>query len=241
MTKEIAKSDTNVLLNIDEEVLDTVFKRLRESFALLSSKPTPRKYISTKQDFDYIKRHYLRNEFNKAYPINNVELISSGAVGKPGNEWWRTHLRVHYIDSTGNKRFHDMESAHRIQYLTVPAPTAQNPKARKKTDEYSDIGNDIKASFVDCYKKLINFATGIGDDVYKYQDEILPPEFEGLLNELIDIADYAEAREAMADGRIGMNNIKVTVRKIINKIDDDTYSKKITEAQDKFINHILGE
>ena len=49
-----------------------------------------------------------------------------------------------------------MCAAHRIQ-------------KKRGTDEFVDIGNDVKASNTDCIKKAFNFYLNICDDVYRNQ------------------------------------------------------------------------
>ena len=67
------------------------------------------------------------------------------------------HGRLKWYDS-GIQRTGDMTAAHRIQ-------------RKRGTDEYVDLGNDIKAANTDCIKKAFNMFMNISDDIYRNQIE----------------------------------------------------------------------
>jgi hypothetical protein len=67
------------------------------------------------------------------------------------------HGRLKWYDS-GIQRTGDMTAAHRIQ-------------RKRGTDEYVDLGNDIKAANTDCMKKAFNMYMNIADDIYRNQVE----------------------------------------------------------------------
>ena len=80
-----------------------------------------------------------------------------------------------------------MCAAHRIQ-------------KKRGTDEFVDIGNDIKASNTDCIKKAFNFYLNICDDVYRNQVDDLTLSDEQK-DKIIEVAGIAgdERRTEIAD------------------------------------------
>ena len=67
-----------------------------------------------------------------------------------------------YIGMEHIKREGMMAAAHAVQYLNDKENKA------KKTDNLSDLGNDVKSANTDTWKKALNFYLNIGDDIYQW-------------------------------------------------------------------------
>jgi hypothetical protein len=96
-----------------------------------------------------------------------------------------------------------MVAAHRIQ-------------KKRGTDEFVDIGNDVKASNTDCLKKALNMYLNIADDVYRNQVVDLDESEKMLINEKMLLAGF-DAKEI---ARIGLN---ITKGKVTQLNVDDLY------------------
>ena len=74
-----------------------------------------------------------------------------------------------------------MVAAHRIQ-------------KKRGTNEFVDIGNDVKAANTDCIKKAFNMYLNIADDVYRNQVEDLSLTDEQANDILVVAGDISEER-----------------------------------------------
>ena len=74
-----------------------------------------------------------------------------------------------------------MVAAHRIQ-------------KKRGTNEFVDIGNDVKAANTDCIKKAFNMYLNIADDVYRNQVEDLSLTDEQANDILVVVGDISEER-----------------------------------------------
>ena len=135
-------------LNIINESL----KLITEKHKKVSSITTPTPYIKKKMGMDYVEYSYMREIADKEYPGWSWTIINTENLG---SEAFVIHGRLKWFDS-GVWREGDMTAAHRIQ-------------KKRGTNEFVDIGNDIKASNTDCIKKAFNMYLNIADDVYRNQ------------------------------------------------------------------------
>jgi hypothetical protein len=102
---------------------------------------------------DYCEISYMKSIAEDEYAPWNWEIINTEVLG---TEAFVVHGRLTYTDAEGVVRIGDMVAAHRIQ-------------KKRGTDEFVDIGNDVKASNTDCLKKALNMYLNIADDVYRNQ------------------------------------------------------------------------
>ena len=135
-------------LNIINESL----KLITEKHKKVSSITTPTPYIKKKMGMDYVEYSYMREIADKEYPGWSWTIINTENLG---SEAFVIHGRLKWFDS-GVWREGDMTAAHRIQ-------------KKRGTDEFVDIGNDVKAANTDCIKKAFNMYLNIADDVYRNQ------------------------------------------------------------------------
>jgi len=105
-------------------------------------------------DMDYVEVGYMKKIADKHYPGWSWEVIKTEFAG---TQAYVVHGRLKWYDS-GIQRTGDMTAAHRIQ-------------RKRGTDEYVDLGNDIKAANTDCMKKAFNMYMNIADDIYRNQVE----------------------------------------------------------------------
>ena len=158
-------------LNIINESL----KLITEKHKKVSSITTPTPYIKKKMGMDYVEYSYMREIADKEYPGWSWTIINTENLG---SEAFVIHGRLKWFDS-GVWREGDMTAAHRIQ-------------KKRGTDEFVDIGNDVKAANTDCIKKAFNMYLNIADDVYRNQVddvELTDDEKEELLLAAGSISD----------------------------------------------------
>ena len=82
-----------------------------------------------------------------------------------------------------------MVAAHRIQ-------------KKRGTNEFVDIGNDVKASNTDCIKKALQMYLNIADDVYRNQVEDLSLTDEQKNNILVVASELGEEKMEQIHGFI---------------------------------------
>ena len=148
--------NTEIVIS-DKEMLkatNSMRKAITTKHKKVSNIPTPKPFIKKKMGLDYVEYSYMREIADKEYPgwswtIQKTEVL--------GSEAYVVHGRLKWYDE-GIWREAVMVAAHRIQKT-------------RGTNEFVDIGNDIKASNTDCIKKAFNMYLNIADDVYRNQVE----------------------------------------------------------------------
>ena len=134
-------------------ISEEVRKQIADKHRKISQTDTPKHFIKKKMGMDYCEISYMKSVAEDEYAPWNWEIIGKEALG---TEAYVIHGRLTYTDANGVVRIGDMVAAHRIQ-------------KKRGTDEFVDIGNDIKASNTDCLKKALNMYLNIADDVYRNQ------------------------------------------------------------------------
>ena len=137
-------------------VSDSIKLAITNKHKSVSRIKTPKPFIKKKMGLDYVEFSYMREIADKEYPgwswtIEKTEVL--------GSEAFVVHGRLTWHDE-GIWRKADMVAAHRIQ-------------KKRGTNEFVDIGNDVKAANTDCIKKAFNMYLNIADDVYRNQVEDL--------------------------------------------------------------------
>ena len=133
----------------------------------------------------------------------NWEIIGEEMLG---TEAYKVHGRLTYTDALGAVRIGDMVAAHRIQ-------------KKRGTNEFVDIGNDVKAANTDCMKKAFNMYLNIADDVYRNQIEDLELS-ESEKNDILEIAAkcsagrLAEITKLINNGTLHTENYKSSYAKL---------------------------
>ena len=127
---------------------------IRDKHKEISFTDTPKYYVKEKQGFDYVDEGYMRHVLNQNYPIWNWEIIKYELLG---SEWIAVQGRLTIYDN-GISRKYDSISSHRIQ-------------KKRDSEEFVDIGNDMKAANTDAFKVAVNRLCNVSDDVYRKRIE----------------------------------------------------------------------
>ena len=147
----------NELATINEtsmDKIDKILESITDKHDFVSDIRTPRAYVKKKMDMDYVEIGYMKSMAEKHYPGWSWEVIKTEFAG---TQAYVVHGRLKWYDN-GIQRTGDMTAAHRIQ-------------RKRGTDEYVDLGNDIKAANTDCMKIAFNMYMNISDDIYRNQVE----------------------------------------------------------------------
>ena len=127
---------------------------IRDKHKEISFTDTPKYYVKEKQGFDYVDEGYMRHVLNQFYPVWNWEIIKYELLG---SEWVAVQGRLTVHDNGINRKY-DSISSHRIQ-------------KKRGSDEFLDIGNDMKAANSDAFKVAVNRLCNVSDDVYRKRIE----------------------------------------------------------------------
>ena len=127
---------------------------IRDKHKEISFTDTPKYYVKEKQGFDYVDEGYMRHVLNQFYPAWNWEIIKYELLG---SEWIAVQGRLTIHDNGINRKY-DSISSHRIQ-------------KKRGSDEFVDIGNDMKAANSDAFKVAVNRLCNVSDDVYRKRIE----------------------------------------------------------------------
>lgn len=145
----------------------TDFNSTVELLEYLSGLKTPREFVETKGNVEYVKVEYMKYILNKFFRPWNWIILKPETIyidEKPSYE--KVHGKLTYTDLEGNTVSVDMVAAHRVQY--------------NKDSNLVDPGNDTKAANTDCFKKACNFGLNIADDIYRAQTKIERRQYEEL-------------------------------------------------------------
>jgi hypothetical protein len=202
----MAKSSNNgELMVVDKQMLDAVNKvrkSITKKHKSVSNISTPKPFVKKKMGLDYVEYSYMREVADKEYPGWGWTIIKTETLG---SEAYVVHGRLKWYDE-GIWREGDMTAAHRIQ-------------KKRGTDEFVDIGNDIKSANTDCIKKAFNFYLNIADDVYRNQVEDMTLS-DDQINTLIESAAkvskdrLSEVTELINDQTIHRANYKASMAKL---------------------------
>ena len=188
---------------------DIIRKAITEKHKKVSDMSTPKPFIKKKMGMDYVEYSYMREIADKEYPgwswtIQKTEVLGSEAYVVQG--------RLKWYDE-GIWREADMVAAHRIQ-------------KKRGTNEFVDIGNDVKSSNTDCIKKAFNMYLNIADDVYRNQVDDMELSDEQKNDILLVAAEISEERlsqihELIKDQTIHTANFKASYAKLQREVDND--------------------
>ena len=149
------KQNTPVITSVDNlEVINGIRLMITDKHKKVSRIKTPKPYIKKKMGMEYVEYDYMRSVADKEFPGWSWEVVSTEVLG---SEAYVVVGRLKFYDE-GIWRVGDVTAAHRIQ-------------KKRGTNEFVDIGNDIKAANTDAIKKAFNMYMNIADDVYKNQIE----------------------------------------------------------------------
>ena len=156
---------------------DDITTRITEHHKVVSNLDTPRFFVKNKMGVDYVEYSYMRDIADKYYPGWSWHILKSEALGSSS---YVVHGRLRWYDN-GIWREGDAVAAHRIQ-------------KKRGSDEFVDIGNDIKAANTDAIKKALNMFLNIADDVYRNRVEDLSLT-EEQIESIMTAQEYIEEEE----------------------------------------------
>ena len=187
--------ETAIAHTWDTETTKTIEKTLRAKHRYISSAETPKSMVKTRADgFDYVEEGYMRNLLNDHYPVWSWEIIKYELLG---SAWAVVHGRLKILDGTTTRTF-DGISAHRIQ-------------TKRDSDEFVDIGNDMKSANSDALKLAMNRLCNIADDVYRKAyvlSEKQEEELNSLMSALDDVDTRSQFEERLKSGELNATNYK---------------------------------
>ena len=135
-------------------VTSDVFDTIRNLHEKVSMEDTPKSQVKKKFGLDYVEVGYMKKMADKYYPGWSWTIIKTETLG---SEAFMVHGRLRWFEG-GIWRKGDMTAAHRIQ-------------KKRGSEEFVDVGNDIKSANTDCIKKAFNMYLNIADDVYRNRVE----------------------------------------------------------------------
>ena len=149
----MAKKDNKIAVLNESSIQNIESRKQHHGYhKTVSNMSTPKKYIEQKMGLDYVRYGYMRDLADKFYPGWSWTIIKCAALG---SEAYEVHGRLKWFDN-GIWREGDCVAAHRIQ-------------KKRGTDEFVDVGNDLKAANTDTIKKAFNMYMNIADDIYRNQ------------------------------------------------------------------------
>mgnify|MGYP003964132997 FL=1 len=192
---ELAIIENGALTNINKAL-----KNITKQHKKVSGIATPKAFIKQKMGMDYVEYSVMRDIADKEYPGWSWTVIKTEFAG---TEAYVIHGRLKWFDN-GVWREGDATAAHRVQ-------------KKRGTNDYVDLGNDIKAANTDCIKKAFNMYMNICDDVYRNQVE--DPELtDKQKNNILESAKIAgrdtEVMEKVESGVINAFNYKASMAKL---------------------------
>jgi len=205
-------SNNNELIVVDQKMLeatDTIRLAITEKHKKVSRIKTPKPFIKKKMGLDYVEFSYMRDVADKEFPgwswtIEKTEVLGSEAFVVQGRLSW-------YDEGIWRKA--DMVAAHRIQ-------------KKRGTNEFVDIGNDVKASNTDCIKKAFNMYLNIADDVYRNQVDDMELSDEQKNDILLVASEINQERmsqihELIKDQTIHTANYKASYAKLKREVENE--------------------
>tara|TARA_R110000824_G_scaffold77097_9_gene195150 strand:+ start:1758 stop:2354 length:597 start_codon:yes stop_codon:yes gene_type:complete len=171
----------------------------------VSNIDTPKYFIKSKMGVDYVEYSYMRHVADKHFPGWSWHIIKSEALGGAS---YVVQGRLRWFDN-GIWREGDAVAAHRIQ-------------KKRGSDEFVDIGNDIKAANTDTIKKALNMYMNIADDVYRNRVEDLTLTAEQI-DTILHTAEFItdeETKEKIKNSLERGEIYKTDYKRVINHIDN---------------------
>ena len=176
--------------------------RLTEHHKKVSEIKTPKPFVKQKMGMDYVEYSYMREVADREYPGWSWTVVKTEFAG---TEAYVVHGRLKWFDN-GVWRKGDSTAAHRVQ-------------KKRGSNDYVDLGNDIKAANTDCIKKAFNMYMNIADDVYRNQvedTELTVDQCNELISLARDISDEegAKIKSLLEEGTIHGLNYKGSYDKL---------------------------
>ena len=195
MNTEIALIENGALTDI-KKALKVITKHHKKVSAL----KTPKAFIKQKMGMDYVEYSVMRDIADNEYPGWSWTVVKTEFAG---TEAYVVHGRLKWFDN-GVWREGDVTASHRIQ-------------KKRGTDEYVDLGNDIKAANTDCIKKAFNMYMNICDDVYRNQVEdpiLTDKQKKDIADAALKVDMHDKVMKQVEDGDLNAMNFKASMAKL---------------------------
>ena len=184
------------------EVINGIRLMITDKHKRVSNIKTPKPFIKKKMGMEYVEVSYMREVADKEFPGWSWTVINTEVLG---SEAFVVHGRLKWYDE-GIWREGDMTAAHRIQ-------------KKRGTNEFVDIGNDVKSANTDCIKKAFNMYMNIADDVYRNQiedTELSKEQKKALLEaaKAISTEKYDQVSTLIEEGDIYGGNYRSSLAKL---------------------------
>ena len=191
------------LINGENNEVKEALTEVTNQHSKISDMKTPKAFVRKVMGLDYVEIGYMKAIADKEFPGWSWEIINSEALGSAA---YVVHGRLKWYDN-GVMRIGDMVAAHRIQIK------------KGSSNEFVNVGNDIKSANTDCMKKALNMYMNIADDIYKNQFE--DPELTTIqIDQLRVYADEISQskletiNKLIEDGIINNSNYKGSLAKL---------------------------
>ena len=195
------------------ESIELVRKAITDKHKNVSNIKTPKPFIKKKMGMEYVEYSYMREIADKEFPGWSWKVVSTEVLG---SEAYVVHGRLKFYDE-GIWRECDVTASHRIQ-------------KQRGTNDFVDIGNDVKAANTDAIKKAFNMYMNIADDVYRNQvDDLELSDLEKsdilVLASEINEEKLEQIKELIEDDTINTANYKASFAKLEREVKEQKESK----------------
>ena len=195
------------------ESIEQVRKSITDKHKQVSNIKTPKPFIKKKMGMEYVEYSYMREIADKEFPGWSWKVVNTEVLG---SEAYVVHGRLKFYDE-GIWRECDVTASHRIQ-------------KQRGTNDFVDIGNDVKAANTDAIKKAFNMYMNIADDVYRNQvDDLELSDLEKsdilVLASEISEEKLEQIKELIEDDTINTANYKASFAKLEREVKEQKESK----------------
>ena len=195
------------------ESIELVRKAITDKHKNVSNIKTPKPFIKKKMGMEYVEYSYMREIADKEFPGWSWKVVNTEVLG---SEAYVVHGRLKFYDE-GIWRECDVTASHRIQ-------------KQRGTNDFVDIGNDVKAANTDAIKKAFNMYMNIADDVYRNQvDDLELSDLEKsdilVLASEISEEKLEQIKKLIEDDTINTANYKASFAKLEREVKEQKESK----------------
>ena len=204
----------NDIIQIENlESIELVRKAITDKHKNVSNIKTPKPFIKKKMGMEYVEYSYMREIADKEFPGWSWKVVNTEVLG---SEAYVVHGRLKFYDE-GIWRECDVTASHRIQ-------------KQRGTNDFVDIGNDVKAANTDAIKKAFNMYMNIADDVYRNQvDDLELSDLEKsdilVLASEISEEKLEQIKKLIEDDTINTANYKASFAKLEREVKEQKESK----------------
>ena len=196
------------------EGIEQVRKAITDKHKQVSNIKTPKPFIKKKMGMEYVEYSYMREIADREFPGWSWKVVNTEVLG---SEAYVVHGRLKFYDE-GIWRECDVTASHRIQ-------------KQRGTNDFVDIGNDVKAANTDAIKKAFNMYMNIADDVYRNQVDDLELSDLEKSNILVLASEISEEKleqikELIEDESINTANYKASFARLSREVEENKKESK---------------